>query len=94
MGNLPKRFSGKIWRVVQGSEPTIQHLLTDFTAFLLLLTFNILLPDRADSGGLDSLPPIVDKSQLFPLVTTYEDISEYQQISFKLLMLEIWEEVN
>jgi hypothetical protein len=39
------------------------------------------------------LPPVFDKAQLCPLVTSYSEIVEYQQISFQLLLLEVWEEV-
>ena len=51
----------------------------------------------ADSSKADSvkLPPVVDLNQLYPLLTAYGDrIVEYQQICFKLLLLETWEDVS
>nr|KAG5699380.1 hypothetical protein BaRGS_008288 [Batillaria attramentaria] len=50
--------------------------------------------ERAVAGNSpNSLPPVVDKSRVYPLVTTYEDIGEYQQICFTLMLLELWEEI-
>ncbi|XP_025097684.1 uncharacterized protein LOC112565987 [Pomacea canaliculata] len=49
--------------------------------------------EKSDNGSLQSLPPIVKHSQLYPLVTTYENIFDYQEIFFALLLLEIWEEI-
>ncbi|XP_076467284.1 uncharacterized protein LOC143298326 [Babylonia areolata] len=41
-----------------------------------------------------TMPPVVKLEQLYPLVTTYRDrIEEYQDIIFKLLKLETWEEL-
>lgn len=53
-----------------------------------------MLLEKSDNGSLQSLPPIVKHSQLYPLVTTYENIFDYQEIFFALLLLEIWEEVR
>ncbi|XP_070189719.1 uncharacterized protein [Littorina saxatilis] len=77
-----------------GPHDLLIHLLRWSPHWLIEYEKQVQRAGERGGGGELTPPPVVDLSQLYPLLTTYGDkIEEYQQICFKLLLLETWEDV-